>query len=193
MRYVIWIILLLLPSLSFGYTPPAENLLGRMGTSWEKVKPIHLNAVLQTPEGKLIETIQITVPHRVEQETLRRRDALKAGYLPFAYLTSSSNILKQLLPSLYRNDTKVRLARIGDVICFVLEGSATRLWLRKDDLYPLRSEVRMDDGVWVECRYIDPVQVSSKIAYPDMTQVLREGEPILVERLLGQQSDSPSQ
>jgi len=193
MRYFLWILILILPSVSLGYTPPAEELLGKMETSWQSGKPIHLNTIRETPDGKLLETVQITVPHRAEPESIRRQEALKAGYLPFVYLTSSSDVLKRVLPSLYRSDARVRLSRVGDVVCFVLEGSASRLWLRKDDLYPLLSEVRLDDGVWITCRYTDPVQVSGKVAYPDMTQVLREGEPILIERLLGQQPDSPAQ
>lgn len=190
MRHAVWIILLLLPSVCLGYTPPAADLLEKMEDSWQKNKPLDLKTALETPEGKLLRTIQISVPHRPEPESFRRRDALEEGYLPFAYLTSSSQVLNRLLPSLYRKGATVRLARIDEVVCYVLESSTARLWLRKDDLYPLRSEIRMDSGDWVTSRYIDPVPVGGKVSYPDMTEVVRRGDLVLIERLLGQHPGS---
>jgi len=193
MRYLVWIIILLLPSVSSGYSPPAVDLLGKMEAAWQRMKPVQIHIVLETADGRLLEENMVSVPIRIEPESFHRRDILKAGYLPFAYLTSNSDILNQLLPSLHRNDTKVRLARIDDTICFVVEGSDSRLWLRKDDLFPLRSEIRMDNGQWVTCRYLDPVQVSEKVAYPGRTEVFQEREPILTERLIEQQPEPFSQ
>lgn len=193
MRYLVWVFLLLLPSVSSGYSPPAVDLLGKMEAAWQKIKPIQIHVVLETPEGRLLEENMVSVPLWLEPESFSRRDILKAGYLPFAYLTSNSDILNRLLPSLRLDDAKVRLARIDDVVCFVVEGSGARLWLRKDDLFPLRSEILMDNGQWVSCYYLDPVQVSGKVAYPGRTEVAREGELVLIERLIQQQPESSSQ
>ena len=190
MRFLVWAIILFVPAVSSGYNPPASDLLRKMEAAWQRLKPVQVQVALETPEGRLLEERTVSVPLRMDPETFRRSDVLKAGYLPFVYLTSDSQILNQLLPSLHQDNVTVRLARIQNVVCFVIEGTDSILWLRKADLYPLKSEMRLNNGHRVICHYLDLVQISDKIAYPGRTEVLSEEQPILIERLKEQQPGS---
>ena len=183
-------LLLLLPSISFAYSPPADLLLKKMAGLWDKAAPVQVNLILETGDGKLIEEASPVLPLRKEEGTggddvSAEVDVFRrGGYVPFHLLTVEPDFLfGSLRTELLGEEPSVRLDRIDSVICYYIEGPRLRLWLRKSDLMPVKSGILARTGIWTISRYLDMTQVGSRLPYPARTEVSRGGEIVMVERL----------
>jgi hypothetical protein len=78
----------------------------------------------------------------------------------------------------------VALGRLNGKVCYILEGEDERLWISKNELLPLKIEILSEKRLGTAYLYLDMVKLSEKIRYPSRTEVWRDGELILVERLL---------
>ncbi len=183
-------LLLLLPSISFAYTPPADLLLERMARLWANATPVEVNLVLETDRGKQIGEASTVLPLRIEEgaETAEFSTEVDVfyhgGYVPFHLLTvEAEQLFGSLRADLLGENPAVRLDRIDSIICYYIEGARIRLWLRKSDLMPLKAGIRSRTGAWTESRYLEIADIGRRLPYPARTEVFGNTELVMVERL----------
>jgi len=191
-RLLATVILVLVPSVCNAYILPAADLLGRMSSHFQRIKTVQVSVTLEDVDGRLLQENLVTVPMRPGEEPADRHDALLAGYLPYPFLTMDVKNLRSILPSLFAGDAGVRFTRLDSTVCYLVEGTGARLWIRKKDLYPLRAEVLTETGRWVTCLYLDPVHLTKRMVYPSRTEVRIEGNLEYIERLSLSKPNAPS-
>lgn len=178
-------IILLLPSISFAYSPPADQLLKDMAKLWDRSRPANVMLVLETADGDEVGEASATLPLRGE-DTIPEVDLFgQGGYLPFHLLTvDKDSLFGTLRDQMLGENPTVRLDRLDSVICYLIEGERVHLWLRKDDFMPLKSEILNHKGSWTSARYLETVSVSKNLPYPARTEISGDGELIMIERLV---------
>ncbi len=177
-------IILLLPSISFAYSPPADELLKGMAKLWDKARPAAVNLVLETTDGKELGKVSATLPLR-GMDVIPEVDLFgQGGYLPFHLLTvDKDSLFGALRTRILGENPSVRLDRLDSVISYLIEGDRVHLWLRKDDLMPLKSEILIQKKTWTSALYLETVSLGSNLSYPARTEISRDGELLMIERL----------
>jgi len=177
-------IILLLPSISFAYSPPADELLKGMAKLWDKARPAAVNLVLETADGKELGKVSATLPLR-GMDVIPEVDLFgQGGYLPFHLLTvDKDSLFGALRTRILGENPSVRLDRLDSVISYLIEGDRVHLWLRKDDLMPLKSEILIQKKTWTSALYLETVSLGSNLSYPARTEISRDGELLMIERL----------
>jgi hypothetical protein len=99
-------------------------------------------------------------------------------------MTLPAEKLAAILPTLASEDTSVALGRLGGKVCYILAGEDEKLWISKDEYLPLKIEVLSEKRLGTAYLYLDMVKLSEQVQYPSRTEVWRNGELVLVERLL---------
>ncbi len=177
-------IILLLPSISFAYSPPADELLKDMAKLWDKARPASVNLVLETADGEELGKVSATLPLR-GKDVIPEVDLFgQGGYLPFHLLTvDKDSLFGTLRTRILGENPSVRLDRLDSVISYLIEGDRVHLWLRKDDLMPLKSEILTQKKTWTAALYLETVSIGSNLPYPARTEISRDGELLMIERL----------
>jgi hypothetical protein len=70
------------------------------------------------------------------------------------------------------------------VICYLIEGDRVRIWLRKDDFMPVKSEILTHKRTWTASLYLKIVSVANNLPYPARTEISRDGALLMIERLV---------
>jgi len=179
---VIWRSLLIwtLGTAAFAYTPTAPEILSRMAAAVRRADPVEARVVREGPDGKVIEKALIVVPGH--SDTTRSLQAVLD--LPYNMMILPVEELSHALPSVMSEDASVSLGRLGGRVCYILEGKEARLWVSKGDLLPLKVEVLTRKRLGTAYLYLEMVNLSENVSYPSRTEVWRDGELVLVERLL---------
>ncbi|MFV1957017.1 MAG: hypothetical protein ACC669_04630 [bacterium] len=177
-------IILLLPSISFAYSPPADELLKDMAKLWDKARPASVNLVLETADGEELGKVSATLPLR-GKDVIPEVDLFgQGGYLPFHLLTvDKDSLFGTLRTRILGENPSVRLDRLDSVISYLIEGDRVHLWLRKDDLMPVKSEILTQKKSWTTALYLETVSVGNNLPYPARTEISRDGELLMIERL----------
>ena len=181
---------LLLPASSPAYTPPGPELMKKLQSFWARSRPVQVTVTLESVAGEEVREERITVPVKKLDPRPDREQILREGYVPFRYLTAPEEEISALLPSLMAPTSRVSMTRIEDAICFLVEGSGARIWLRKADLVPLRLELSSSSGEVLTMRYLEPTKLSERVQYPSRTEIERNGEVVYYERV--HRPDQPS-
>ncbi len=183
-------IILLLPSISFAYSPPADKLLSDMAKLWNKARPAAVRLVLETADGNELGEISATLPLRGE-DVIPEVDLFgQGGYLPFHLLTVDKDTLFGTLRTrILGENPSVRLDRLDTVICYLIEGDRVRIWLRKEDFMPVKSEILTHKRTWTASLYLEIASVANNLPYPARTEISRNGELLMIERLATDNKD----
>jgi len=166
--------------IALAYTPTAPEILTKMEATLRRVTPVEARVVIEDPTGKVLEEIVMTIPGK-PGSIVSLQGVID---LPYALLTLPTEEVTGVLPSLASEDTIVALGRLDGKVCYILEGGSERLWISKGGLIPLKIEILSEKQLETAYLYLDMVNLSEKIQYPSRTEVWRDGELILVERLL---------
>ena len=167
-------------TITLAYTPTAPEILSRMETALRRVEPVQVRVVREEPDGDVLEETILTVPGKSgSTESLRA-----AIDLPYILITLPTEELIETIPSVALEDTEVTLGRLDGKVCYILVGRYERLWISKGELLPLKIEVLSEEKPGTVYLYLDMVNLSEKVRYPSRTEVWRDGELVLVERLL---------
>ena len=179
---MIWRSLLIwtLGAAAFAYTPTAPEILSRMAAAVRRADPVEARVVREGPDGKVIEEALVVVPGN----SGGTRSLQAVLDLPYTMITLPVEELGHALPSVVSEDTSVALGRLGGRVCYILEGKEARLWVSKGELLPVKVEVLTQKRVGTAYLYLDMVNLSENVSYPSRTEVWRNGELVLVERLL---------
>ena len=172
--------LLLMPSLCLAYNPSVKEILSRMETMLRRSDPVLLQVIRETPDASRQHEIQVTVPADLPEDAAADDDVL----IPFSSLTLPLDTPVNALPSLFDEDAIVKLDRFGGTICYLLEGRSERLWLRKNDLVPLKVESLSAFGKKMTYVYLDHANISEKSVYPSRTEILQDESLVMVEHLV---------
>ena len=178
--YPCTLVLWLIPSLCLSYNPPVMEVLSRMETVLRKTDPLVVDVIHETPDGSVIREGSIRIPATYPEDT----DIHEEFALTFSLLTLPKDDFLNVFSSMSDSSATVSLDRYEGFICYLLEGSGLRLWLRKDDLVPLRAESLSDSGEWTAYLYLDLTNLSEGLLYPARTEVQRDGSLLTVERLI---------
>lgn len=165
---------------ALAYSPTAPEILSKMEAALRRVDPVEARVVREKPDGKVLEEVVLTVPGKSGS----MEDLQTTLDLPYTLITLPTEELIEILPTVASEDVPVTLGRLGGKICYILEGEKERLWISKGELLPLKIEVRSEKRLGTTYLYLDMVNLSEKVQYPSRTEVWRDGELILVERLL---------
>ncbi|MEE8546985.1 MAG: hypothetical protein V3S63_02655 [bacterium] len=178
-------IILLLPSISFAYSPPADKLLSDMAKLWNRARPATVNLVLETADAKELGEVSTILPLRGE-DVIPEVDLFgQGGYLPFHLFTvDKDSLFGTLRTRLLGENPSVRLDRLDTVICYLIEGDRVRIWLRKDDFMPVKSEILTHKRTWTASLYLKTVSVANNLPYPARTEISRDGALLMIERLV---------
>ena len=165
---------------ALAYTPTAPEILLKMATMLRKAEPVEARVVREDPKGDIFEEVLLTVPGRAGS-TKSLQAALD---LPYALITLPAEELMEIFPSIATSNALVNLGRLEGKVCYILEGKDERMWVSKDALVPLKIEILSKKRLGTQYLYLDMVKLSENAHYPSRTEVWRDGELILVERLL---------
>ncbi len=169
-----------LGAFALAYTPTAPEILSKMEAALRRTDPVEARVVREGPDGRVIEELIMALPG-VPRSTENLRKSLD---LPFALMTLPAEKLTEILPTVASEDTSVALGRLGGKVCYILTGEDEKLWISKDELLPLKIEVLSEKRLGTAYLYLDMVKLSEQDQYPSRTEVWRNGELVLVERLL---------
>ncbi len=169
-----------LGAVAIAYTPTAPEILSKMEATLRRVVPVEVRVVREGPDGKVLEEVILAVPGKPGsagslQTTLD---------LPYTLITLPTEELTEILPTVVSEDASVVLGRLDGKVCYILVGEDERLWISKGELLPLKVEVLSEKRMGTTYLYLDMVKLSEKVQYPSRTEVWRDGELVLVERLL---------
>ena len=162
------------------YTPTAPEILYKMATTLRKAEPVEARVVREGPDGEVFEEALLTVPGRAGS-TKSLQTALD---LPYTLITLPTEELTETLTTVAFDDTPVALGRLDGKVCYILEGKDERLWVSKGEFIPLKIEILSERRLGTAYLYLDMTKLSDKVQYPSRTEVWRDGELILIERLL---------
>jgi len=169
-----------LGAFALAYTPTAPEILSKMEGTLRRADPVEARVVRETPDGKILEEVVLAVPGKPGSiESLQT-----ALDLPYTLTTLPKEELAEILPTVATNDTSVALGRLGGKICYILAGENEILWISKGELLPLKIEILSENQLGTAYLYLDMIKLSEEVQYPSRTEVWRNGELILVERLL---------
>ena len=164
---------------ALAYTPTAPEILIKMEATLRKANPVEAMVVREGPDGEIIEETTLAVPATPgSTESL-----LTALDLPYALLTLPTEELTKVLSTVTSKSASVTLGRLNGKVCYILEGKDERLWVSKGELLPMKIEILSKKRLGTSYLYLDMVKLSEKIQYPSRTEVWRDNELILVERL----------
>ena len=177
LRYlVIWT----LGAITLAYTPTAPEILSRMEKVLRRVDPVQARIVREEPDGEILEEVVLTVPGKPGST-----EGLRAVMdLPYILITLPTEELIEIIPTVAMEDTPVTLGRLDGKVCYILGGIGEKLWISKGELLPMKIEVFSEKQTGTTYLYLDMVNLSEKVLYPARTEVWRDGELVLVERLL---------
>ena len=170
---------LLTSSLYLAYNPSASDILSRMETVLRRSEPVMLQVVRETPDASLQSEHRIRVPANLLEEAAADDDVP----IPFSSLTLPLDEVANTLPSLFDDDVVITLDRFKGFICYLLEGSSEKIWLRKSDFIPLKVETLSSFDEKITHVYMGFVDISEKNVYPSRTEILLDGSLVMVERL----------
>jgi len=165
---------------ALAYSPTAPEILSKMEATLRRADPVEARVVREGPDGKVLEELILTVPGQ-SGSTASLQSALD---LPYTLITLPTEELIEELPTVSSEDTPVGLGRLNGTVCYILEGKDERLWISKGELLPLKLEILSEKRLGTAYLYLDMVKLSEKVQYPSRTEVWRDGELLLVERLL---------
>jgi hypothetical protein len=169
-----------LGAFALAYTPTAPEILSKMEAALRRTDPVEARVVREGPDGRIIEEVIMTLPGEPRStENLR-----KSLDLPYTLMTLPAEKLTEILPTVASEDTSVALGRLGGKVCYILAGEDEKLWISKDEYLPLKIEVLSEKRLGTAYLYLDMVKLSEQVQYPSRTEVWRNGELVLVERLL---------
>ena len=169
-----------LGAVALAYTPTAPEILSKMEATLRRADPVEVRVVREEPDGKVLEEVVLVVPGKPGSiKTLQA-----ALDLPYTLITLPTEELIEVLPTVASEDASVALGRLDGKICYILEGEDERLWISKGELLPLKIEILSEKWLGTAYLYLDMVKLSEKVRYPSRTEVWRDGELVLVERLL---------
>jgi hypothetical protein len=151
-----------------------------------------MEAVLRKPDSLVVETIREEPDGSVPYEVTVRIPAdspedivLQESFaFPFSIFTLPRDDVLDVFNSLSDDDASVSLDRYEGSVCYVLEGTGEKLYLRKNDLVPIRAESLSVSGEWTVFLYLDLTSLSDDALYPARTEVHRGGSLLMVERLI---------
>jgi hypothetical protein len=169
-----------LGAFALAYTPTAPEILSKMEATLRKADPVKVRVVREGPDGKILEEVVMAVPGK--PGSIKSLQA--ALDLPYTLITLPTEELTEALPTVASKDSSVALGRLRGKICYILAGENEKLWISKGELLPLKIEVLSENRHWTAYLYLDMVKLSDKVQYPSRTEVWRNGELVLVERLL---------
>ena len=165
---------------ALSYTPTAPEILIKMEATLRRAGPAQAMVVREGPDGKVIEETTLAVPAKPGST-----ESLQAALdLPYALLTLPTEELTEVLSSVTSKSASVTLGRLDGKVCYILEGKDERLWVSKGELLPMKIEILSNKRLGTSYLYLDMVKLSEKTQYPSRTEVWRDNELILVERLL---------
>jgi len=165
---------------ALAYTPTAPEILIKMEAALRKADPVEAMVVREGPDGEFLEETTVAVP-----ATPGSTESLQAALdLPYALLTLPTEELTKILSTVTSKSASVTMGRLDGKVCYILEGVGERLWISKGELLPLKIEILSNKRLGTAYLYLDMVELSEKTRYPSRTEVWRNDELILVERLL---------
>jgi len=165
---------------ALAYTPTAPEILTKMEAALRRVDQVEARVVREGADGKVLEEAVLAVPgDSGSTETLQA-----ALDRPYTLITLPPVVLTLALHEVASADTTVTLGRLDGVVCYILEGKEERLWISKGELLPRKIEVLSENRLGTAYLYLNMVKLSEKVQYPSRTEVWRDGELVLVERLL---------
>lgn len=162
------------------YTPTAPEILSKMEATLRRADPVEARVVREGPDGKVFEEVLLTVPSK-PGSTVSHQATLD---LPYTLITLPTEELTKILPAVTSENASVALGRLDGKVCYILGSEDERLWISKSELLPLKIEVLSEKRLGTAYLYLDMVKLSEKVRYPSRTEVWRDGELVLVERLL---------
>ena len=165
---------------ALAYTPTAPEILVKMEAALRKADPVEAMVVREGPDGEIIEEATLAVP-AAPGSTKSLQTTLD---LPYALLTLPMDELTGTLSTVTSKSSSVTMGRLDGKVCYILEGVGERLWISKGELLPLKIEILSNKRLGTAYLYLDMVELSEKTRYPSRTEVWRNDELILVERLL---------
>jgi hypothetical protein len=165
---------------ALAYTPTAPEILTKMEAALRRAAPVQAMVVREGPDGDVVEEAALAVPGK-PGSTQNPQAVLD---LPYALLTLPTQDLTKVFPTLTSKSTMVVLGRLDGKVCYILEGADERLWISKGELLPLKIEILSKNRLGTSYLYLDMVKLSEKVQYPSRTEVWRDDELVLVERLL---------
>lgn len=169
-----------LGAIAIAYTPTAPEILSRMEATLRRADPVEARVVREGPDGKVLEEVVLAVPGK-PGSMMSLQAALD---LPYILVTLPTEELTEILPTVASEDASVALGRLDGKVCYILEGKNERLWISKGELLPLKIEFLSEKWLGTAYLYLDMVKLSEKVRYPSRTEVWRDGELVLVERLI---------
>jgi len=180
------VILWLIPLLGLAYTPPPQEILSRMETTLRNSAPVVVDIVRENPDGAVIRERSIRIP----AESRADLGVTSGQEISFSLFTLPKEEMVHSLGSLFSAGVPVSLVRIRGSVCYYLDGGRERLWLRKSDFTPVKTEIFSPDGGQVTCLYLDFISLSDHLRYPSRTEVYRDGDIAFVERLVSPSGDT---
>lgn len=169
-----------LGAITLAYTPTAPEILSKMEAALRRVDPVQARVVREEPDGKPVEETVLTVPGKPGSI-----ESLQAVMdLPYLLMTLPTQEFAQSIPTVASEEATVTLGRLDGRVCYILGGRGERLWISKNDLLPLKVEALSETGLGTVYLYLDMIRLSDEVWYPSRTEVWRDGELVLVERLL---------
>ena len=165
---------------ALAYTPTAPEILIKMEATLRRAGPVQAMVVREGPDREVIEETVLAVPAKPGST-----ESLQAALdLPYALLTLPTEELTEVLSTVTSKNASVTLGRLHGKVCYILEGKDERLWISKGALLPMKIEILSNKRLGTSYLYLDMVKLSEKTQYPSRTEVWRDNELILVERLL---------
>jgi hypothetical protein len=179
---VIWrpVLAWTLGALVLTFTPDATEILSRMETVLRRVEPVQARVVREKADGEVLEELVVVVP----AEPGSAQSLQTTLDLPYTLITLPLEEFTKTLSTIAAEESSVVLGRLDGKVCFILEGRDERLWISKGDFLPLKVEDLSENRLGTVYLYLDMVNLSEKVRYPSRTEVWREGELLLVERLV---------
>ena len=165
---------------ALAYTPTAPEILSKMTAALRRADPVEVRVVREEPDGDALEEVLLVVPGKPGSAA-----NLQAVLdFPYSLITLPTEELIETIPSVASESTTVTLGRLDGVVCYILEGKVERLWISKIELMPQKLEILSGKRLGTDYLYLDMVNLSEKVRYPSRTEVWRNGDLVLVERLL---------
>ena len=165
--------------ITLAYSPTAPDILTKMEAVLRRVDTVEVRVVREEPDGTVLDEVVLPVPGKPGSS-----DSLRAIFgFPYTLLTLPTEELTEIL-TVTSEDTSVSLGRLNGEVCYILEGEDERLWISKGKLLPLKIEILSEKRPATSYLYLDMVKLSKKVQYPSRTEVWRNDELVLVERLL---------
>lgn len=167
---------------ALAYTPSAPEILSKMAVTLRRAQPVEVRVKREIPDVEVVEELLLVVPGR-PGSTEKLQTVADLPY-PYALLTLPAEELASVLPAVASEKATVALGRLDGKVCYILVGSDARMWISKVDLLPLKIEVAPDGSPVNTYLYLDMIDLSEKVRYPSRTEVWRDDELILVERMI---------